>query len=191
MSQPAESSATDHGPPDRDTLLTHLQSLAAVLGKTPTVVDVHKDDATPFAPTEYIDVFGDWDTALREAGLDPDATATKIPDHELLAELQRLYTELGSPPSRADMVERGRFSDTVYRNRFGSWNEALQQAMLDTNDLDDSELLRELERVAYELDCIPTADEMREHGKHRPVTYHRRFGSWRRALDAADFSTEE
>ncbi|WP_115862888.1 homing endonuclease associated repeat-containing protein [Halorussus litoreus] len=191
MSQPAKSSATDHGPPDRDTLLTHLQSLAAVLGKTPTVVDIHKDDTTPFAPTEYLDTFGDWDTALREAGLDPTATTTKIPDHELLAELQRLYTELGSPPSRTDMVERGRFSDTVYRNRFGSWNEALQQAMLDTNELDDSDLLRELERVAHELDCIPTADEMREYGKHRPVTYHRRFGSWQRALDVADFSTEE
>jgi len=191
MSQPAESPHTDHGQPDENALLTHLQSLAALLGKTPTVVDVHQSDENPFKPTDYIDAFGDWDTALAQAGLDPNATTTKISDHELLAELQRLYSELGTPPSRRQMAEHGEFSDTVYQNRFGSWNNALQEAMLDTNDLDESELLRELERVAHELDCIPTADEMREYGKHRPVTYHRRFGSWRQALAEADFSRRD
>jgi len=191
MSQPVEKQAEDAGSPTPETLRTYLQSLAARLGRTPTVIDIHDDADTPFRPEQYVDVFGDWDEALDAAGLDPSESSKQIPDHELLGELHRLYEEKESPPTREDMVERGRYSDTVYQNRFGSWNDALQEAMLDTNDLGDDDLLLELERVARELGHVPTADEMRDHGEHRPVTYHRRFGSWRQALDAVDFSLDE
>lgn len=188
MSQSADSATDGSDAPTDAALVTHLQSLAARLGKTPTVVDLADDEDCPFAPEDYIETFGDWNSALEEAGLDPNGATTKIPDHELLGELQRLYKKRGSPPTRAEMREYGKYSDKVYQHRFGSWNDALQAAMLDTNDLSEDQLLNELERVAHELDCIPTADEMREHGEHRPVTYHRRFGSWRAALAAADFS---
>ena len=187
MSRSANNSATDEHP-DPTTLRTHLQALAARLGKTPTVVDLHKDDECSYTPEQYVDTFDTWDGALRDAGLDPDASAKQIPDHELLAELHRLFIDLERSPTCEDMREHGEYSDTLYKTRFGSWNDALQEAMLDTNDLSEADLLRELERVAHNLGRIPTAEEMREHGEYRPVTYHRRFGSWRQALVAADFS---
>lgn len=186
MSRPANESSTAEPEPEPEILRTHLQSLAARLGKTPTVMEMH--ERGDYHPEEYVEAFGSWDDALRDAGLDPEDSTTKIPDHELLAELQRLYSDLGRSPTCEDMREYGEYSDTLYKNRFESWNEALQQAMLDTNDLSEADLLRELERVAHEIGRVPTAEEMRKHGEYRPVTYHRRFGSWRQALAKADFS---
>ncbi|WP_137286803.1 homing endonuclease associated repeat-containing protein [Halorussus salinisoli] len=169
-----------------ETLRSALQSLAARLGKTPTVVDMYEKGK--YAPKRYQEVFGGWNEALEAAGLDPEEMGSKrIPDRELLAELQRLYTELGKPPTQRDMTERGEYSNRTYQLRFGSWSKALQEAMLDTNDgISEAELLREIERLADELGRAPKAAEMDERGEYAPVTYHRRFGSWRQALTEAD-----
>jgi hypothetical protein len=169
-----------------ETLRSALQSLAARLGKTPTVVDMHEEGE--YDPKQYQEVFGGWNEALEAAGLDPDEMGSKrIPDRELLAELQRLYSELGTPPTQRDMTERGEYSNRTYQLRFGSWSKALQEAMLETNDgISEAELLREIERFADELGRAPKAAEMDEQGAYAPVTYHRRFGSWRQALAEAD-----
>jgi hypothetical protein len=170
----------------REALRSALQSLAARLGKTPTVVDMHEEGQ--YDPERYLEVFEGWNEALEAAGLDPDKMGSKrIPDRELLAELQRLYTELGEPPTQRDMTEHGEYSNRTYQLRFGSWSAALQEAMLDTNDgISEAELLREIERLADELGRAPKAAEMDDRGEYAPVTYHRRFGSWRQALAAAD-----
>ncbi|WP_132059986.1 homing endonuclease associated repeat-containing protein [Halorussus amylolyticus] len=169
-----------------ETLRAALQSLAARLGKTPTVVDMHEEG--DYSPELYQETFGSWNDALEAAGLDPAEMGTKrIPDRELLAELQRLYTELGKPPTQQDMTDRGKYSNRTYQLRFGSWSAALQEAMLDTNDgISDADLLHEIERLADELGRAPKAAEMDDRGEYAPVTYHRRFGSWRQALAEAD-----
>lgn len=171
--------------PKKDTLRIHLQALSAELGKVPTVVTMHEKG--DYHPETYLDHYDSWEDALEDAGLDPaDMGAKKIPDRELLAELHRLDDRLGRSPTKVDMDEHGQYSSKTYSDRFGSWNDALQQAMLDlTQELSDRELLRELERVADELGHAPSSNEMREIGKHRPVTYHRRFGSWVNALEEA------
>jgi len=173
-----------------EALRSALQSLAARLGKTPTVVDMHEEGE--YDPEQYLEVFESWNEALEAAGLDPDEIGSKrIPDRELLAELQRLYTELGEPPTQRDMTECGQYSNRTYQLRFGSWSAALREAMLDTNDgISEAELLREIERLADELGRAPKAAEMDERGEYAPVTYHRRFGSWREALTEADLDGE-
>ena len=185
MSQPPSSDT--NSTPDPDTLRTTLQALAARLGKTPTVVDLHNDPQTDIHPETYTDYYGSWENALEAAGLDPDEMGSKqIPDRELLAELQRVASTLDKSPTREEMKEHGEYSDVTYQNRFGSWNDALQQAMLDTRDISEKELIRELQRLAVDLERVPTASEMDEHGAYSGVTYHRRFGSWLDALDEAD-----
>ena len=173
-----------------ETLRSALQSLAARLGKTPTVVDMYEEGQ--YAPKVYQEVFGSWNEALEAAGLDPDEIGSKrIPDRELLAELQRLYTELGNPPTQRDMTELGEYSNRTYQLRFGSWSNALQEAMLETNDgISEVELLREIERLADKLGRPPKAAEMDDEGAYAPVTYHRRFGSWREALTEANLDSD-
>jgi len=183
MSTPATTTSEDI---DADHLRTTLQALAARLGKTPTVVDLHDDPETDIHPEQYIAEYGDWESALDAAGLDPKEMGSKqIPDRELLAELQCLDERLDHPPRRADMKQEGEYSDTVYQNRFGSWNAALEHAMLDTQSISDDELKRELQRLADDLGQVPRAEDMDSHGEYSAVTYHRRFGSWLDALGEA------
>lgn len=51
----------------------------------------------------------------------------------LLDELERLADELGETPSAPEMNEMGEFCVMTYANRFGSWNEALEEAGLPLN----------------------------------------------------------
>ena len=123
MSEPAT--------PDTDpaTLRVALQALAAQLGKTPTVVDMHTEG--DYHPETYIEVFGSWEDALEAAGLDPADIGTKqYPDTALLEELQRLAQDLDRTPTQQDMKEHGKYSDTPYQTRFGSWIDALDDAGL-------------------------------------------------------------
>ncbi|MDZ7770656.1 MAG: hypothetical protein U5K38_17105 [Woeseiaceae bacterium] len=45
------------------------------------------------------------------------------------------------------------------------------------------DLVAELRRLRDELDQIPTADQMDEHGAYAYITYYERFGSWADALE--------
>jgi hypothetical protein len=139
-----------------------------------------------YHPKVYVDVFGGWDDALEAAGLNPDNTTKQITDVELLTELQRLESELGRPPKKPELADHGKYSAKTYQDRFGSWNNALQEAMLDTHGVSDRELTRELQRLAEELDRTPRPGDMAEHGKHGSVTYYRRFDNWGDALQQAN-----
>lgn len=184
MSRTATSDSEDT--PDPAYLRATLQAVAARLGKTPTVVDYHEDPETDMHPKRYVEEYGSWESALESAGFDPEEMGSKqIPDRELLAELQRLAQALDRSPTREDMDTEGEYSDTVYQNRFGGWNSALEQAMLDTRELSDEQLLSELQRLSRDLGRVPRAEDMDGEGAHAPVTYHRRFGSWRDALGKA------
>ena len=169
--------------PEKGTLLTHLQTLAVELGKPPTVVDMHRDG--DYHPRIYVDAFGGWDAALEAADLDPDDAHKKITDLELLSDLQRLADKFGRAPKKTELADHGEYSAKTYQKRFGSWNDALREAMLDTRTLSDRDLLQELKRLDDELDHTPRARDMAEHGQYGEVTYYRRFGSWVDALAEA------
>lgn len=170
--------------PDTQNLRICLEALAAQLGKVPTVVDMHKHGN--HHPQTYVDHYGSWEDALQAAGLDPDEIgAKKYPDHVLLAELQRLEKELGHSPTKEDMNDYGKYAPKTYQDRFGSWTEAKQEAMLDTYPISDTELCRELQRLADDLGRRPEVGDMKELGEYGVVTYYRRFGSWDEALAEA------
>lgn len=175
--------------PNKDTLRLHLQTLAVDLGKPPTVVDMHTHG--DYHPQTYVDAYGSWDRALRAAGLDPDNIGKKITDLELLSELQRLDEKFGRPPKKIELAEHSKYSAQTYQDRFGSWNNALEEAMLETRTLSDYDLLQELRRLNDELGHPPRGSDMAEQGKYGQVTYYRRFGSWPKAIEEAGLEPSE
>lgn len=175
--------------PNKPTLSGHLEVLSARLGKVPTVVDMHKKG--DYHPETYLEHFGTWEQALEAAELNPeDMGAKKIPDRDLLDDLQRVADDLGRSPTKAELREHGRYSDKTYQNRFGTWNNALEAAGLETHERSDSELLEELRRLTVELGSPPKVKHMKERGEYGVVTYYRRFGSWDDALDEAGVSAD-
>ena len=172
-----------------DELLVELRRVADQLGHSPSLADFREHG--DIAVTTYYDRFGSWNEAIAAAGYDPNDPQTKIPDEDLLAEFDRLAAEIGEPPSAAQMNEHGEYWASTYKNRFGSWNDALAAAGFDEEsqgaDISEATLFAEIDRLADEIGQPPTFTEMQSMGKYSPGTYHRRFGSWNAALEAAGY----
>lgn len=110
---------------------------------------------------------------------------------DLLSALKDLASDLGRPPTRAEMESQGEYSATPYYRQFGSWTEALKAADIDPQyrqQIPEKELRTAVHDLAEELGHTPRAHEMAEEGRFSPSTYRRRFGSWRKALKWADLS---
>lgn len=114
----------------------------------------------------------------------------RIPPEKLIEELQSIADQLGRTPSSREIDELSSYSRTTYQDRFGSWNDAVEEAGLEpghssTANIDDRELLEELDRLAVNLDRTPRQRDMERHGKYSVTTYQNRFGSWNDAVRKA------
>ena len=108
---------------------------------------------------------------------------------EMLAEVERLATELDKTPSQREMNEQGRFSVKLYQKKFGTWNKSLNEADLSLNkeaNVSDADLLAELRRLSNEIGEIPTSRDMAEKGRYAPSTYSTAFGTWNKAVKEAN-----
>ncbi len=172
----------------KEALLDELARLEAVCEGTPTSVDMERDGK--YDVSTYAGEFGSWNEALRAAGYEP-VEQRNIPRSALLSEIERLAEEDGQPPTAVDMEQDGRFSWSIYRRRFGSWNEAVRETGLAVNvrsDIPKPELKDELLRLRDQLGHTPERREMDEQGQFDSTTYATRFGSWNEALVAVGMS---
>lgn len=132
-------------------LLNRLQKFAEKLGRPPTTEEMDQDG--PYTAGPYKQTFGNWNQALRRAGLDV-YYARNVSEEDLTSELNRLADELGHVPRQDEMRDRGRWSVTIYQERFGSWSEALTAAGFEPNHrwrIPQEELLAELRDLADDL----------------------------------------
>lgn len=152
------------------------------------------DEEGEYGATTYQRRFGSWTEALEAAGL-PTDTKLQYTDEELLAEIDRLTEELGHTPRTEDMDELGEFSASIYSHRWGTWNDALDEAGREPYDpgpvISDEELLTEIDRLAEELGERPSVWDIDKMGRFGATTYSKRFGSWDEALGAAGYDTYE
>jgi hypothetical protein len=186
------------GPISRAELLAELRRVAEILGETPSTSQMR--DEGWYAVDTYYKHFGSWANTIAAADL-PERTQQKIPSEELLAELKRLANEVDSPPpSTGQMNSQGEYSAWTYKNRFGSWSNAVEKADFEprdpqsqpTNKIPRDQLLAELRRLADEIDDpSPSTVQMDQHGKYSAKLYRRRFGSWGAAVAAAGLNSTE
>jgi len=105
-------------------------------------------------------------------------------DEELLNRLQRFASKLGRPPSQTEMNASGPHAAKTYGDRFGSWNEALKTAGLETGTNEPNGrpatpkdvLLADLKSVVKTTGEAPSERSYRDHGEHPVKTYCKRFG---------------
>jgi hypothetical protein len=97
----------------------------------------------------------------------------------LLDEIKRLDASLDRIPYESDIDQDGRFTAYTYRDRFGSWDEALETAGIDK----EAVLLEDMQQVADTVDGDLTQPAMNEHGKYSASMAARFFGSWSEAKE--------
>ncbi|ELY99594.1 homing endonuclease associated repeat-containing protein [Natrialba aegyptia] len=106
--------------PDEE-LLKAIRDLADELGRVPSAPEM--DDQGAYSQRTCANRFGSWANAVHEAGLEP-AGKQNIPKPELLAEIDRLASELGHPPTVEEINSEGQYHVATYYDRFESWRQA-------------------------------------------------------------------
>ena len=86
--------------------------------------------------------FGDWDSFLTLAGLEPTGLSKKkVSVQECFDEIERIWILLGRQPTTTDIVKYGvsKFSIDTYKRRFGGWYKALEAFVAHMNEGTDNE----------------------------------------------------
>lgn len=171
----------------KEELIEDLQSFAdTVDGETPTIPQM--DNEGPWSATLYVNEFGSWNEAVREAGLEPNHIQ-HVSDEELIEDLKEYAGKIGETPTISQMEDH-HWSWQVYVNHFGSWNDALRAAGLEVNreyGVSDEILVEDINQVASKLGRRPSSNDIREHGRMGLSVYVMSFGSWNEALRKAGF----
>jgi 5-methylcytosine-specific restriction endonuclease McrA len=112
-----------------------------------------------------------------------------VSDDDILADMQRVASEFGAGLLSARLYQsQGKYSHTTAIKRFGSWNTALKAAglrVLNEVYVSDEELFTKIEHMWIRLGRQPRKRELvRPLSRYSERPYARRFGSWRRALEA-------
>ena len=191
-------------------LINDLRTIANNLGKNSLKMrDYSKDNGAKYNSKTAIKRFGNWDNALKKAGLKGEKSLKgmeygekKIKDEVLLADLVRVATEINnSNLTISDYEKYGEYTHVTMAARFGSWNKAKQKANLDVTYVTNSsneDLFQNILELWTLLGRQPKYGEViSPNSKFNGSTYARRFGSWRVALEEfieyvnSDNSTEE
>jgi hypothetical protein len=89
-----------------------------------------------FNAKTFTNRFGTWNKALKAAGLEIQ-TQQSIEEDELLENLEQVWLKLGRQPRFSEMFyPLSRFSSGTYKNRYGSWTNALQHFVDVANSTD-------------------------------------------------------
>jgi len=129
-----------------------------------------------------------------EFQLEPDHR--NVPDDELLEDLVRVAKDIGKEKVTIhEYNDKGKFHNTTLTRRFGSWLTALEKAGLKRTRnyrISDEELFKNLEQLWERLGRQPKhADFTRPLSLCGYAVYPRRFGTYRKALEAFIASFEK
>jgi hypothetical protein len=169
-----------------ETIIDELQRLAEEKGRVPKQSEIEEE--TEFTKGAVRSTFGSWDEGLEAAGL--DSRTNGYSDAEIIEELQRVASQIGHSPSRNEWRELGRISANAVQAHFGSWNEGLRAANLETTTQQTAtkeDVIKAIQTLAADLGRPPKAQEMEQHGAWSVKVAQRCFGRWNRALRRAGF----
>lgn len=177
-------------------LLERLRKFEIEEGRPPKEEDFKNNPKYPGFNT-YHKRFGSWNNALQMAELKLEKRFEKYTDKELLEHLMKFEREEGRSPEAKDFVNNPDYPGySVYQLRFGSWNNALQMAELQTKKggvqvYTDKELLEYLRRFGDEKRRPPTEEYFKNNPKCPSYnTYISRFGGWQKALKLVGLDTD-
>lgn len=112
---------------EKEELLDRLKDLADEIGHTPSKKEIADSDEHP-SPRAYRYNFGTWTNAVEAAGLEP-RTRQKYDREELISLLQEAADKVDGLLTKKKFRRLDEYPSVLtYRKRFGSWNDAKEEA---------------------------------------------------------------
>jgi len=170
---------------DAEEYLEDIRRVAEKLGDTPFSTEY--DEHGEYRVSSIRSRFGSWTEAVEEAGLEPKWNSN-ISTEDLVQDIRRVADELGETPTRTEYDEHGEYSSMVVWERFGRWDDALEEMGLEPPERENvskEEVIEDIRGVAETLGETPTRAEYQEHGEYSRKTPEDKFGSWQDAVEAA------
>ncbi len=137
----------------KEKIISEIRRIATSLGQNSLkMADFQRHAKIAVSTVRYH--FGSWNTAVKEAGLEPidsiEVIRKKdlIPDDELLRDLIRLYNEYGKEPTGSLVNAKGKFSERPYRARWKSLHKAF---LIAQKRFPDSQEFPSLQKTAIHL----------------------------------------
>lgn len=148
-----------------------------------------------YSQTAIQNHFGTWRNALLLAGLRTERNPSElklISDDEYFTDLRRVAEIIGQNTVPYDEYRKhGKYSAEHIFQRFKKWNNALELAGLcstgfSKDKITQQECFDEIERIWRLLGRQPTSTDIisKNISKYSIDTFKRRFGGWRKALEA-------
>lgn len=164
-------------------------------GEAPRRKDIKKFSL--YSQNTYFRRFGSWENVCKKMGFCSDNRSYS--KEKLLDEIKRVSEKYcqGETPRCIDMREYGDISEDTYFRRFETWNEAVEKAGFEANccrqgEITNEDLLEEIINLSQKKDKKPCSKrDMEKFGEYSQLVYRRRFGSWNKAVEEADFETRE
>ena len=177
-----------------DEILNDIKNVAETLGVDYISISTYKKYGK-YSQTAIQHHFGTWKNALSIAGLRSERNSKElklISDEEYYRDLQRVAILINCDTVSYDAYkEYGKFSAEHIIHRFGKWNTALQKAGLketgfSKDKITEQQCFDEIERIWILLGRQPTTTDIIKRGIsiYSIDPFKRRFGGWRKALEA-------
>jgi len=135
--------------------------------------------------------FGSWKKVLEACNLETVGHNFKcnISNEEMITDLKRVAGIVNlESPTRESYDKYGKYHSATLCRKYGSWNNVLKFAGMKLNlnrKMSNEEMFEEIERIWIILGKQPTATDIKSGiSKYSLASYVRRFGGWRKALEA-------
>ena len=175
-------------------ILMDIQETARALGRDYISISTYKTHGK-YSQTAIQAHFGTWKNALVKAGLRDERTPDElkfISDEDYFNDLRRVATSLNlNTVPYSEYKKHGKYSAEYIFKRFGKWSTVLEKAGLKStgfikDKITEQDCFDEIERMWRLLGRQPTSTDIIKRGISRYCidTFKRRFGGWRKALEA-------
>ena len=135
--------------------------------------------------------FGSWKRVLEACNLETVGHNFKcnISNEEMINDLKRVAGIVNlESPTKESYDKYGKYHSATLCRKYGSWNDVLKFAGMKLNlnrKMSNEEMFEEIERVWTILGRQPTTTDIKNGiSKYSLNSYARRFGGWRKALEA-------
>lgn len=145
---------------------------------------IDRDDITQWlkrdfpSPNEFLDF-------LQEKKL----KIFRISSEKLIQEYYFLKEKLGKQPTISEINTKSKYSSSVYRKRWGTWNfflNAINEPIIQNKSITRKEFEDNFKDVREQIGKTPTTTDMNILGKYSSSAYERNFGTWNKFLRSID-----
>ena len=168
-------------------VIDEFERVVFKINKVPTRAEFNKH--SKISKNAAVSRFGGcYNNLIIEAGFHPNKSFS-IEKKDLIEEIRRLDDEY-NVVDRELMREEGLYSPDICEDRFGSWNNVLEESGVGINKvhkIDEEDYLEEIKRLKEELGEVPTGHQMNDHGNHAAKSYNDNFGTYNKAVEEAGF----